>query len=197
MDPVTLVELILSTIGAISSICFLYDKLSTRWRLSWRFAEKVVLKITDRMTGDDFSPTLIIGIGRGGAIMGAMISGALGHRPLIVIDRKYNWEKGRRIDDMVQRLQINIGLDKVLLVAGEVHSGNTMRLYYDYFRELGAKEIRRATLFYENGATEPVEYKGLTSSRKSLRMPWMFTNKYRRDSRSAEEAKGANNITEV
>ena len=122
--------------------------------------------------------------------MGALISGALGHRPLIVIDRKYQWKDGRRLDDMVQRLEINFGLEAVLLVAGEVHTGNTMRLYYEYFNKLGAKEIRRATLFYERGSTEPVEYKGMLSSNKTLRLPWMRPRCYRRDSTSEEEAKG-------
>jgi probable phosphoglycerate mutase len=143
------------------------------------------------MTGDDFSPTLIVGMGRGGAIMGAMISGALGHRPLIVIDRKYEWKNGRRIDGMIQRIEIDPGLLKrVLLIDGEVHTGNTMRLYYDYFRKIGAEDIRRATLYYQKGvATEPVEYKGFVSSRE-LRMPWMFTKRYRQERRSEKDAKG-------
>lgn len=155
------------------------------------------MNIVDKMTGDDFSPTLIVGIGRGGSIMGAMISGALGHRPLIVVDRKYEWKEGRRIDDMVQRLPINYGLERVLLVAGEVHTGNTMRLYYDYFKGLGAKEIRRATLYYEKGSTEPVEYKSLVSTHTMLRMPWMFTKRYRRDSIGEQEAKGLHEINDT
>ncbi len=185
-----IIGLIFGLIGTASSMWIFYEKLSKRYRLRWGFAQKAVEKIVRRMIGDRFSPTLIVGIGRGGAIMGALISGELGHRPLIVIDRKYKWEEGRRITNMVQRLRINFGLESVLLVSGEVHSGTTMRLYYDYFKSLGAKEIRRATLFYETGATEPVEYIGLKSSRKTLRMPWMGSKSYRRDSRSEEEAKG-------
>lgn len=186
----TIFGIILGILGAVSSVWFLYEKLSKRYRLSWRFAEKAVEKLVRKMMSDNFSPTLIVGIRRGGAIIGALISGELGHRPLIVIDRKYKWEEGRRITDMVQRLKINFGLEAVLVVSGKVHSGNTMRLYYDYFKSLGANEIRRATLFYEAGSTEPVEYKGLVSSRKMLRMPWMRSKMYRIDSRSEEEAKG-------
>lgn len=197
MEIATLIGIILGFLGAISSVWFLHDKLSKRRKLSWRFAQKVVLDIVDKMTADDFSPTLIVGIGRGGAIMGAMLSGVLDHRPLIVIDRKHEWKEGRRIDDMVQHLQINFGLERVLIVAGEVYSGNTMRLYYDYFKELGAKEIRRATLYYEKGSTEPVEYKGLISSNKIHRMPWMFTKRYRRDSRGEEETKESHGINDA
>ncbi|MCK4447632.1 MAG: hypothetical protein KAW56_11205 [Candidatus Marinimicrobia bacterium] len=187
MDIGMIIGIILGSIGAISSAWFILDKLVKRKNLTWRFAQKAVLKIADRMTYDNFSPTLLVGIGRGGAIMGAMISGALGHRPLIVIDRKYEWRNGRRMDDMIHRLRIDFSPEKVLLVAGEVHTGNTMRLYYDYLKSMCVKEIRRATLYYENGSIEPVEYKGIISSNKKLRLPWMFTKKYRREDRREEE----------
>ncbi len=62
-----------------------------------------------------------------------------------------------------------------------------MRKYYSYFNELGAKEIKRATLFYRHGAIEPVEYIGLVSSRADVRLPWMITENYRLDARSAQE----------
>ena len=182
--------IILGLIGAISSIWFLLDKLLRRVRLRWRFVEKRVKEIGHKLIGDDFSPTLIVGIGRGGAIVGAMLSGVLGHRPLLVIDRTYEWRDGRRIDGIFENISISVGLEKVLLVAGEVHTGNTMKLYYDYFKKLGANEIRRAALYYENGATENVEYKGLVSSNKNLRMPWMITKNYRCQSLSEDDAKG-------
>lgn len=103
---------------------------------------------------DGFSPTLIVGIGRGGAIMGAMISGCLGHRPLVVIDRKYVWREGRRIDDMILRLHFPSNfLDKVLLVAGEAHTGSTMRLYHSYFTEIGAKMIRRDAFYAQRAVS--------------------------------------------
>jgi len=139
-----------------------------------------------KQTGYD--PTLIVGIGRGGAIMGALISGCLGHRPLLVIDRKYMWMDGRRLDDMALHLQLPPGLiARVLLVAGEAHSGNTMRLYHDRFMQLGAASVMRAAYFVQKGCTERIEYIGIRSDR-DLRMPWMFTHNYVRDSRSEQEA---------
>lgn len=120
--------------------------------------------------------------------MGSLVSGCLGHRPLLVIDRKYMWMDGRRIDDMVLHIQVPPPLiEKVLLVAGEAHSGNTMRLYYNSFLQMGAKEIRRTAFYVQKGCTEPIEYIGLKKD-KDFRMPWMFTKDYIRDSRSKEEA---------
>jgi probable phosphoglycerate mutase len=181
----------LGLIGAVASVWFVWvwERVTAGRRLTWRFTEKVVARIAGAMAADGFLPTLIVGIGRGGAVMGALISGALGHRPFVVIDRKYTWQEGRRRDDILLKVSFPQALlDSVLLVAGEVHSGNTMRLYFDYFQDLGAQKIARASLLVQKGATEPVEYIGKVSKR-DLRLPWMFSREYRRDSLSEEEAR--------
>lgn len=175
---------ILGLIGAISAIWYFREKLIPLRRLSWKFVEKAAKKIAEEMTAENFSPTLIVGIGRGGAIMGALISGSLGHRPLVVIDRKYTWKEGDRFEDMIFPIDLPIILlEKILILSGEVHSGNTMKCYFEHFKKLGAKSIRRATLFYEKGATVIVDYTGLESSRKNILMPWMFTKQYIRADR--------------
>lgn len=179
-----IIGLILGIIGAISSLLYFKEKFFPIRRLSWRFAERAAEKIAKEMTADNFSPTLIVGIGRGGAVMSALISGVLGHRPLIVIDRKYMWKKGERFEDMIFAVKIPQDfLERVLLVSGEVHSGNTMKLYSEHFRKLGSKSIRRASLYCEKGATVNVEYKGLESTKKNILMPWMFTKQYIREDR--------------
>ncbi|MBI4744574.1 MAG: histidine phosphatase family protein [Actinobacteria bacterium] len=189
MTGLEITGLVLGLIGAIASAWFLYDRVFPVRRLSWRSAQKAAVCISERMRQGAYDPTLIVGIGRGGAIVGALISGCLGHRPLLVIDRKYMWMDGRRTDDMVLHLQLPPGLiEKVLLVAGEAHSGNTMRLYHDHFVRLGATSIKRAAYFVQKGCTEPIEYIGIHSNRDLL-MPWMFTRSYVRDSRSEHEAR--------
>jgi len=180
-----IIGIILGVIGALSALCYFWEKLFPIRRLTWKFAEKAAKQITEELTADNFSPTLIVGIGRGGSILGALISGCFGHRPFIVIDRKYTWREGDRFDDII--FPVNIPLDfleRVLIVAGEIHSGNTMRLYCEHFKKLGAKYIQRATLYYEKGATVKVEYKGLESARTNILMPWMFTKRYIRADRN-------------
>ncbi|MCX5800882.1 MAG: histidine phosphatase family protein [Candidatus Eisenbacteria bacterium] len=189
MTVIQIAALILGTIGALASAWYLYERFFPLRRLSWRSAQNAALRISEQMKQAGYDPTLIVGIGRGGAIMGALISGSLGHRPLLVIDRKYMWMDGRRIDDMVLHLQLPLVLvDRVLLVAGEAHSGNTMRLYYNHFVLMGAVSVKRAAYFVRKGCTEPIEYVGIRSGRE-LRMPWMFTRTYVRDSRSEHEAR--------
>lgn len=189
LNEYELIGLILGVVGAVSSIWYIYEKLIPMRRLSWRSAQKAAQQIAQSMTRDNFSPTLIFGIGRGGAIMGALISGSLGHRPLVVIDRTYAWIEGRRLEDMLMRLRFPPGfIEKVLIVAGETHTGNTMKMYYDYFKESGAQQIRRATFYLQKGCTEPIEYVGVRHS-KDLLMPWMFSKQYVREDRSEQEAR--------
>ena len=176
----------LGLLSAISALWYLKERLHPFHRISWRIAQRMAASIANSMSRDGYSPTLIFGIGRGGAIMGSLISGVLGHRPLCVVDRQYTWIEGRRVDDVLMHISIPPQrLERVLLIAGEVHSGNTMHLYWKTLKRIGAKEIRRATLFYEKGSPEPVEYIGIKSNR-DLRLPWMFSKNYDRQDRRCD-----------
>lgn len=183
-----IIGFILGLLGAALTIWSFRDKFFPFRKLTWKFAETQAKKIAEDLTAHNFCPTLIVGIGRGGAILGAFISGCLGHRPLIVIDRKYNWKKGDRFDDIIFDLNVPKNFLKcVLLVAGEVHSGNTIKMYEAYFRKKGTKNIKRVALFYEKGAKARIDYIGLESKKKNIKMPWMFSRQYLREDQTPSE----------
>lgn len=126
-------------ISAIATIIsfgwLLYEKRKPLRRISWRSAKKAANKIADQLVKDKYYPSLIFGIGRGGAIFGSMISGSLGHCSLVVVDRKYNWSSKGRVQEILFHINIPVEyLKSVLLVAGEAHSGTTMDRYYDYLK---------------------------------------------------------------
>lgn len=92
------------------------------------------------------NPSLIIGVGPGGAIIAGMIAKQLAIRvkrepPVFVIDRVFR-KAGRALSVQVSKTgQINVDLigqaGRVLLVTSEVHSGNTMRLVSQELDEAG------------------------------------------------------------
>lgn len=180
--------LVLAVIGAASSIWYLKERLFPFRRLSWRRAERAARHIAMEAALQGFNPTLIVGIGRGGAVMGALISGCLRHRPLLVVDRKYTWVSGRRTDDLLFEVRPPQELmERVLLVAGEAHTGNTMRLYHDYFLNAGARDLRRAVFCVDAGCTEPIEF-AVRRGGKTLLLPWMFAREYERGSLSQQHS---------
>ncbi len=179
-----IIAFVSASIGILWFFWYLYDKKFPFKRLSWKFAEKKAQEISNLLIEDSFLPTLIVGIGRGGAILGAMISGCLGHRPLLVVDREYKWKVEGREEDMLFSVNIpEMYLKKVLIVSGEIHSGGTMKVYYRYLKLLGAKEIRKAVLFFEDGCPVRVNYIGIRSNKKNILMPWMFSKNYIRADR--------------
>ncbi len=179
------ISAIVGIVSALASVgWWLYQRWLPYQRVSWRTAENTAKAIARQLALDKYMPTLILGIGRGGAIYGSLISGALGHVPLLVIDRKYEWKEIGRVSNLMLPVKIQPEyLERVLLTAGAAHSGGTMRKYHEYLEHMGAKQIKRAVLFLEEGSPIPVEYYGIKSSKKSTRLPWMFSKDYIRDDR--------------
>lgn len=187
MNLLEWVGLISGITGIITFILWMYEKRLPYQRISWRRAERAAKEIASKLVSDRYSPTLIMGIGRGGAIFGSMISGSLGHIPLLVVDRKYKWSTEGRLDEMMFSVKIpQEYLGSILLVAGEAHSGSTMKRYSDFLRGMGAENIRRAVLFYEEGCPIAIEYFGVRSDKHDTQLPWMYSKNYRRDDRAAQ-----------
>jgi hypoxanthine phosphoribosyltransferase len=76
-------------------------------------------------------PTILVGIGPGGAIIAGMIAKQLGKRikkepQVLVIDRLFRRE-GRFLSVEVGKADLSPG-QKIILVTPEVHSGNIIKL---------------------------------------------------------------------
>ena len=111
-------------------------------KLTMKGALSAAKKIAKDVEASKFDPTIIIGIGRGGSIFGSLISYNLYHAPIFSIDREYNWIEKRR-DKILFPFDIPIHLTRrVLLVAGEAHTGGTMDVFTQYLKSIGAGEIK-------------------------------------------------------
>lgn len=144
-------------------------------KLPWRHAYKYAKKAVDDMYADSFVPTFIVGIGRGGAIYGSIISYMMGEKPMIALDRLY--EQDEQEKRLVKRFPVGIPaswLSKVLLVAGEYHSGDTMAEFKEWLRGLGAERVRTCVLYNQEGYPGQIgkpDYIGISKKRDCL-LPW-------------------------
>lgn len=139
--------------------------------------------ITDKIKRDNFSPSLILGIGRGGAIFGSLISYNLYHAPIFTIDRQYNWD-GKRIDGILFDIDIPAQyLDNVLLVAGETHSGNTLELFRNFLYSKGSTNVKTCVYYKQGVTTCLLDYYSREGIDTPL-MPWQDKD-YIRDSINA------------
>ena len=118
MTTLEWLSLILTIVGAVSSILYLYELYNRRRRIRWSRVKKAARHTVEKMNRDSFNPTLIVGISRGGAIFGALVSGALGYRPFIAVTARHNWEKNERSDELIFK-KLNMKkelLESVLIV---------------------------------------------------------------------------------
>jgi probable phosphoglycerate mutase len=178
-----------SALGGIVAIWTIWLWLRPFKRIRWRKVEKGIKQLKEDLIQSNYYPTLIVGIGRGGAVIGALLSGTLGNVPIIVIDRVYDWTSKERKEGFCEEIRISKNITKVLLVAGELHSGNTAKKYTEYFNDMGAKEIRMLTFMKEPYPTFKPDFSYLETDKSDIRFPWMITNDYKRESKMDYNAK--------
>jgi hypoxanthine phosphoribosyltransferase len=161
--------------------------------LSWRDVDKLSKRVIRNIDDSGFCPDIIVTIGRGGAVFGSVLSGNLSGNgcrskksnvPILGVDRMYTWENGQRIEVPNELVDFDPLTDKrVLLVAGDVLSGGTMRFHLDQLKKVGVAEVRTACLVKGAAATLQPNFVGKKIP-ADFRMPWMYKGYgYVRDSR--------------
>jgi probable phosphoglycerate mutase len=165
-------------------------KLKIIRKLPWRYAYKYAQKACDDMFKDSNMPTFIVGIGRGGATYGSMLSYLMGEKPIIALDRLYG--KNEQDQRQVKRFPVDIPapwLKNVLLVAGEYHSGDTMLEFKEWLESIGAEKIHTCVLYFQTGypgQTGRPDYFGIAKKYDCL-LPWQEIN-YLRTWKNPKEA---------
>lgn len=157
-------------------------------RSSMRKVFREAKRLANKMKQDEFTPTLIIFIGRGGAIFGSLISYNLKNAPIFCVDRKYEWGMTKRKVEAVFNIDIpSTFLTKVLLVAGEAHSGETMSYYCDRVKKKNPEaEIKTCVFYMEDVCQMTIDYVGLRG-RDHMLLPWQDAS-FIRDSLTREDA---------
>ena len=116
-------------------------------RSSFEEVKAIAELIANEIEKNKYYPTIIIGIGRGGAIFSSLLSYYLHYSHIFCIDRDYDWDekdiRKRKVNAFFDFVIPEEYLKRVLLVAGETHSGNTMEYFFTYLKNtLKAEEIK-------------------------------------------------------
>ncbi len=161
--------------------------------LSWKDVDRLSKRVIKRIACSGFHPDVIVTIGRGGAVFGSILSGNLpegrgrpkkSNVPILGVDRMYVWEDGQRSEVPNDLIDLRpLTGKRVLLVAGDVLSGGTMKFHLEALRQVGAGDVRTACLVKGAATTLHPDYFGKEIP-SDFRMPWMYKGYgYVRDSR--------------
>ena len=167
------------------------------WNKALKTSDVISKKLLDVNSKDFYDPTLIVGIGRGGAVYGSLISYQLGELPILALDRTYHHLKDGRETKAMYPFRIpKAYLKRVLLVAGESHTKKTLKIFTDKLKELGAGEIRNCVFYKQTlpesqmAADVEIHYFGV-SRKKDYLMPWQ-TESSLHPSENKEDAEAQN-----
>jgi hypoxanthine phosphoribosyltransferase len=135
---------------------------------------------------NEFDPDLVIGLGRGGAILGGMVAGALGLKPVGVLDMVHDADAPEEERKIEGALNLK-GVKKALLVQGEVRSGLSMaKAKEKLLKEAPKLKLRTiALVVYPDVEIDqrPDWYKKMSR----LDPPWRQVQGYERTLRQADD----------
>lgn len=167
------------------------------WSKALETADAIAEELLDVNSNTCYDPTMIVGIGRGGAIYGSLISYRLGELPILALDRTYNHlDDGRETKTMYPFRIPKAYLKRVLLVAGESHTKKTLKIFTKKLEELGAGEIRNCVFYKQilqespEAADVKIHYFGVCRKKDYL-LPWQ-TDQSLHPSENKEDAEAQN-----
>ncbi len=165
---------------------------------SWGDVDKYSKVLIKKISKDYFVPDIIVGIGRGGAIIGSILSGNITvpsnqkgkNIPVLGVDRLYEWQHGARVEIKNEMVDFSpLEGKKVLLVAGDIMTGGTIKFYAHQLEQAKVAELKTGCLVKGVTATFQPDYFGKEIP-ADFNMPWMYKGYgYSRDSRKPSESK--------
>ena len=177
--PLTVFLAVLSAVASVISVYLFTEEMRSRRRFGWKQVEKLVREMLEEMLTRRYRPDLVIGVGRGGAILGGMLAGNMGHLPLAVLDTVLDRS------DSISRVEFrfpdccpSVRDKSVLLVVGELYSGEDLRQAIEFVNRRRPREVKTASLLTHPAASVRPDFIGLRSA-KPLSAPWRMTNEYR------------------
>lgn len=148
---------------------------------SWEDITSGVLKAVDVVSNAWATVDIVVAVGRGGAICGAMLAGNLGHKPFYVLDRSYPMRLRFRETAVIDHGDVGLKGKNVLVVFSEIQTGATLKEVLKLIGSKKPRDIRTLAFFKSHLAKENsvdhyiyrYRYDGT-----SVVQPWYLTAQY-------------------
>jgi len=118
---------------------------------SWNELFWNTVKLAEMIEKDCYNPDIIVAIARGGWIIGRLLSDLLKQPNVANIRVQFYRDIGvtEKTPIITQPVSVDVKGLKVLLVDDVADTGESLKTAYEHLLELGAVEIRTATVYYK------------------------------------------------
>jgi len=119
--------------------------------LSWDEVYDLCMRLARKIRESGFSPDVIVGIARGGWIPARVLSDLLDNPNVMSMRIQFYVDIGKtgKKPTIIQPLDDSVRDKAVLIVDDVADTGSSLRLAVEHAKDLGAREVRSATLHYK------------------------------------------------
>jgi len=142
--------------------------------IPWLKIRRGISLLLDQFSSNGYSPDLVIGVGRSGAIIGATIAANLGHRPFIALDVEHKTPTPRlREASFAEPFSLNsktLENKELLMTFAYIKTGETYKKALSYLMDqgIGEEKIRFAILYLDPQSNVSEEVKLEVGNRKRV-----------------------------
>ncbi len=143
--------------------------------VSWDQSYQMTFYLFEKMAEDNYSPDIIVGIARGGWIPARLLADFYGNKRTANIKIEFYNNTSRASDNPIitQEISEKVENKAVLIVDDVADSGKSLIAAVEHIEEMGAKEIRTATLYYKKHSIIKPEYY-INETEAWIVYPWEY-----------------------
>jgi hypoxanthine phosphoribosyltransferase len=174
-----LVALIVTVVGLVSGLIAVYEfaeRRRQRHTLRWHEVCKLLVEVIGAVERDRFTPDLILGVGRGGAIVAAMFAtNTPGRIPFAVIDTEFAHIDGRKVVTIRHgEILPDVTGRNVLVVVAELYSGQDMVSATEFVRDHNPASLKTLALLAGPTTVMRPDFCGRHTKHEPM-APWRIT----------------------
>lgn len=177
----TLLAALVTVIGVVSGVIALWEfavRFRRRTALTWGDIQPSMDDLIERVRQDVFDPEVVLGIGRGGAIVAAMVATRLkqDERFVFVDTMSESLKHGRkRVSIRFPESVPDLAGKRVLIVVGELYMGLDLDAAIEFVEARQAAAIRTLTLLAGPTTIVKPDLCGIATKHAPL-APWRITD---------------------
>lgn len=170
---------------------------------TWNQIHNMIIKQSEEILSDNFTPDIIISITRGGWVPARLLSDLLEINNLATIRIEFYLDiaKSRKKPILTQKIQIPIKGKKILLVDDVADTGESLQLAKNHILQKEVEELRIATIYKKSQSkTNPDYY--VKTTKKWIIFPWeiketsrKLSNKEKKSIKTEESESKKDNLT--
>lgn len=135
--------------------------------LGWDFITLAIDETAKYLKDESFSPDIVIGIGRGGAILAGLLSHKLNIPKVGVLLTSFEQGKKRKVLDVIN---IDVKKKQIVLIDDIMNTAETMYLTTKYCKQNGATDIKYIVLAKKIDTPDPDFF--IIESNQLIFYPW-------------------------